>query len=115
MRVSFPAIKGQARTKAQAPSEFRSPQMRTELSLDERLRARSMQRNRVANDTSKVSPWVNGEEAKRIIFIGHNGSAERELVAAASGDDAVAMVIRESVAEAGKRNFLTLSSMTMED
>src|SRR6266568_3756082 len=102
MRVSFPAIKGKARTKAQAPSEFRSPQMRTELSLDERLRARSMQRNRVANDTSKVSPWVNGEEAKRIIFIGHNGSAERELVAAASGDDAVAMVIRDSVAEAAK-------------
>jgi len=105
MRVSFPAIKGKARTKAQAPSEFRSPQMRTELSLDERLRARSMQRNRVANDTSKVSPWVNGEEAKRIIFIGHNGSAERELVAAASGDDAVAMVIRDSVAEAAKEKF----------
>ena len=109
MRVSFPAIKRKAGTKAQAPSAFRSPEMRTDISLDERLRARSMQRNNVANDTSKVSPWINGEEAKRIIFIGHNGSAERELVAAASGDDAVGIVVRGCVAAAAERGFSNIA------
>ena len=83
--------------------------MRTDISLDERLRARSMQRNNVANDTSKVSPWINGEEAKRIIFIGHNGSAERELVAAASGDDAVGIVVRGCVAAAAERGFSNIA------
>jgi Papain family cysteine protease len=108
MRVSFPAIKAKTRTKAQALSEFRSPAMRTEISLDERLRSRSMLRNRVANDTSQVSPWVNGEEAHRMIFIGHNGSAERELVAAASGDDAVGIVVRDAVATAAERGYSNL-------
>jgi hypothetical protein len=109
MQVSFPVIKGRgkakAKTKTQGVSRFGSPQMRVEVSLDERLRARSMLRNRVAADTSTVSPWINGEEAKRIIFIGHNGSAERELVAATSGDDAVGRVVRESVATAAERGY----------
>jgi hypothetical protein len=105
MRVSFPAMKGKTGAKSQTVSEFRSPQMRTEVSLDERLRARSMQRNRLAIDTSSVSPWINGEEARRLIFIGHNGSAERELVAADSGDDAVGMVVRDCVATAAERGY----------
>jgi hypothetical protein len=105
MRVSFPAIKGKAGAKSQTPSQFRSPEMRTEVSLDERLRDRSMRRNRVASDTSRVAPWIDGEEAKRLIFIGHNGSAERELVAADSGDGAVAAVVRECVATAAERGY----------
>ena len=106
MLVSFPAMKGKKGAKAQAPSAFRSPAMRTDMSLDERLRSRSMQRNSVASDTSKVSPWINGEEAGHIIFIGHNGSAERELVAAASGDDAVGIVVRGCMAAAVAWRFL---------
>jgi hypothetical protein len=105
MRVSFPAIKARAGGKAQTVSEFHSPHMRTDTSLDERLRVRSMLRNRLARDTSEVVPWINGEEANRAIFIGHNGSAERELVAATSGDDAVGMVIRGSVATAAERGY----------
>jgi len=105
MVVSFPAMKGKKGAKAQTPSAFRSPAMRTDMSLDERLRSRSMQRNRVASDTSKVSPWINGEEAGHIIFIGHNGSAERELVAAATGDDAVGIVVRGCMAAAVARGF----------
>lgn len=109
MRVSFPAMKGKTRAKLQTVSEFHSPQMRTEVSLDERLRARSMQRNRLAIDTSRVSPWINGEEAKRLVFIGHNGSAERELVAAESGDDAVGIVVRDCVATAAERGYSHLA------
>jgi len=105
MRVSFPAMKGKPGAKSQTVSEFRSPLMRTEVSLDERLRARSMQRNRLASDTSKVPPWIDGEEARRLIFIGHNGSAERELVAAGSGDEAVGMVVRDCVATAAERGY----------
>jgi hypothetical protein len=105
MRVSFPAIKGKTKGKSQDKHKFRSPEMRTDVSLDERLRARAILRAGVAKDTSKVSPWINGEEAKRIIFIGHNGSAERELVAASSGDDAVGMVIQESIADAAQQGF----------
>ena len=105
MRVSLPAIKGKPGAKSQTASAFSSPQMRTELSLDERLRSRSMQRNRLAADTSQVPPWINGEEASRLIFIGHNGSAERELVAASSGDDAVGMVVRDCVATAAERGY----------
>ena len=105
MRVSLPALKKKAGTRAQDLSKFRSPAMRTELSLDERLRSRSMLRNRVANDTSEVPPWINGEEARRLIFIGHNGSAERELVEADSGDDAVGMVVRDCVETAAKRGY----------
>jgi hypothetical protein len=105
MQVSFPAIKGKTNAKAQAGRTFRSPQMRAELSLDDRLRARSMQRTKAAGDTSEVSPWINGEEAKRMIFIGHNGRAEREHVAANSGDDAVRMVIRDCIDTAARDGY----------
>jgi hypothetical protein len=105
MRVSFPAIKGRTQAKAQAQRTFRSPQMRAETSLDERLRARSMLRTKVARDLSTVSPWINGEEARHIIFIGHNGAAEREHVAANSGDDAVRLVVRDCIASAARDGF----------
>ncbi|MCC8937416.1 C1 family peptidase [Bradyrhizobium sp. Arg68] len=105
MEVSFPPIKPKKGAKPQTASPFRSPKMRTDLSLDERMRARSMQRDDVAKDTSAVSPWINGEEAHRTIFIGHNGRAERELVAANSGDDAVVSVVRECVATAADRGY----------
>ena len=61
--VSFPAMKGKKGAKAQTPSAFRSPAMRTDMSLDERLRSRSMQRNRVASDTQQgvaMDQWRRG-------------------------------------------------------
>jgi hypothetical protein len=105
MRVSFPSLEGQTKAKGQAERGFRSPAMRTDISLDERIRSRVMLRARVAGDTSKASPWIDGEEAKRIIFIGHNGKAERELVAANSGDDAVRLVIKDGIDAAEKSGF----------
>ena len=106
MKVLFPPVKAKTKgAKPQTVSMFRSPSMRTELSLDERMRARSMQRENFAKDTSAVSPWINGEEAHRTIFIGHNGSAERELVAANSGDDAVTSVVRDCVSTAAERGY----------
>ena len=106
MRVSLVAAKAKGRGKQQAShAAFRSPEMRTEISLDERLRSRAILRARLAKDTSSVSPWIDGEEAKRIIFIGHNGSAERELVAANSGDDAVELVIRDCIGTAEQKGF----------
>jgi hypothetical protein len=105
MQVSFPAIKGKTSGKALVERTFRCPQMRADLSLDERLRARSMQRTKVVRDLSEVSPWINGEEAKRLIFIGHNGRAEREHVAANSGDDAVRMVIRDCIETAARDGY----------
>lgn len=105
MRVSLPAIKGKTKGKRQEQHKFRSPEMRTEISLDERLRSGAIRRAQLAADSSKVSPWINGEEARRIIYIGHNGRAERELVAASSGDDAVGMVVRDAIATAAQRNF----------
>jgi hypothetical protein len=105
MRVSFPPLRKRAGTASHDRQRFRSPAMRTEVSLDERLRARAIVRVGAAKDTSKVSPWINGEEAHRTIFIGHNGSAERELVVAASGDDAVRMVVRDCVTAAADKGF----------
>jgi hypothetical protein len=105
MRVSLVAAKAERRGKQKASYAFRSPEMRTDISLDERLRARAILRARVAKDTSSVSPWIDGEEARRIIFVGHNGSAERELVVANSGDDAVGLVVRECIGIAAQKGF----------
>lgn len=105
MKVSLPPVKRKGKGGARDEHKFRSPTLRTEVSLDERLRARAMQRASLARDISKVSPWINGEEAKRLIFIGHNGSAERELVAANSGDDAVGIVVRDVVESAVNNGF----------
>lgn len=108
MRVTLPPLKSKKGT-TKAAHQFVSPSMRTDLSLDERLRARAMLRSDVAGDTSAVLPWINGEEAKHIIFIGHNGSAERELVEASSGDDAVAAVIQQCLARAAEQGFSDLA------
>ncbi len=105
MRVSFPAIKGRTQAEGASPADVSQSQMRAETSLDERLRARSMLRTKVARDLSTVSPWINGEEARHIIFIGHNGAAEREHVAASSGDDAVRLVVRDCIASAARDGF----------
>jgi hypothetical protein len=84
---------------------FRSPNARTDVSLDERLRMRGKLLGDVAKDTSAVSPWVDGEESRRIIFIGHNGSAERELVAANDGVHAVQIVIEDGIREAAENGY----------
>ncbi|MCK1389753.1 C1 family peptidase [Bradyrhizobium sp. 1] len=109
MSVVLPPIKGKkgATNKGAAIAEHRfvSPSMRTDLSLDERLRQRAMLRSDVAGDESAVSPWINGEEAQHIIFIGHNGSAERELVEVGSGDDAVAHVVQKCLDRAAAEGF----------
>jgi hypothetical protein len=111
MRAMLPPIKGKkgAANLAAQSHHFVSPSMRTDLSLDERLRSRAMLRSDVAGDESAVSPWINGEEAKHIIFIGHNGSAERELVEAASGDDAVALVVQQCLDRAAQQEFSDLA------
>ncbi|MCK1651884.1 peptidase C1 [Bradyrhizobium sp. 149] len=111
MRVTLPPIKGKqsAANLAHQSHRFVSPSMRTDLSLDERLRARAMLRSDAARDTSAVSPWINGEEAKHIIFIGHNGSAERELVEASSGNDAVAVVVQQCLDRAAQQGFSDLA------
>jgi len=108
MRVTLPATKSKKGV-MQAGHPFVSPPMRTDLSLDERLRARAMLHSAVASDESAVSPWTHGEEAWHIIFIGHNGSAERELVEAGSGDDAVARVIQKSLDRAADQGFSDLA------
>ena len=117
MVVSFPAMKG--KRGGQGPNSERIPQPGDAHGHVARRAAawsRSMQRNRVASDTSKVSPWINGEEAGHIIFMGHNGSAERELVAAATGDGAVGIVVRGCMAAAVARGFSPMSPfMTMVD
>jgi papain like protease len=82
-----------AAEKKNKPRQFRSPAASTEISLDERLRIRRPLFAGRAADPSAAPPWINGEEAHHIIFIGHGGRADRELVAAASGDDAVRRVI----------------------
>jgi hypothetical protein len=79
---------------------FRSPSARTEISLDERMRLRGPLRAGADADVSAVHPWIQGEEAGHIIFIGHNGRAERELVAANSGEDAVRIVIEDGMRKA---------------
>lgn len=111
MRVVSPPIKTKkgASKLAHEPRHFASPSMRTDLSLDERLRARAILRSDVASDESAVSPWIHGEEAKHIIFIGHNGSAERELVEAGSGDAAVAVVVKQCLDRAAERGFSDLA------
>jgi hypothetical protein len=110
MRVMLPPVKKKGKRKASVDANFFcSPPMRTALSLDERLRARAFLRSKLAEDTSQISPWINGEEAKRIVFIGHNGSAERELVAAGSGNDAVATVVRDCVNAATSRNLSSIA------
>jgi hypothetical protein len=102
MRIS---VDGQSRNgsgKKQAKQEttFRSPAARTEISLDERLRVRAPLLARVGDDPSPIRPWTNGEEANHIIYIGHAGRAERELVAANSGEDAVRIVVQDGVRKA---------------
>jgi hypothetical protein len=93
-----PKAKGAKKGKTEP---FRSPPARTEISLDERLRVRRPLFAGRAADESKATPWLNGEESKHIIFIGHEGRAERELVAALDGEDAVRIVldgVREAAA-----------------
>lgn len=102
MRVAIDAIHQQPKKgkKEAEPRIFRSPAARTDDSLSDRLRRHGNLMATVVKDTSKVSPWINGEEAQHIVFIGHNGSAERELVAANDGDHAVQIVIEKGVQNA---------------
>jgi len=102
MRISVDgqSRNGSAKKQAKQETTFRSPAARTEISLDERLRIRGPLLARVGDDPSPVGPWTNGEEANHIIYIGHAGRAERELVAANSGEDAVRIVVQDGVKKA---------------
>ncbi len=98
MSIARPAkAKG---TPGRAVARFVSPSARTEISLDERLRVRGPLLAGAAADPSAAPPWVEGEEQKHIIYVGHAGRAERELVPANTGDDAVRIVIEEQLQEA---------------
>ncbi len=88
-----------------ADKKFRSPSARTEISLDERLRVRGPLLQGAKDDASAVTPWVDGEESDHIVFIGQEGRADRELVAAATGDAAVRMVVEEGVRKAAAKGF----------
>jgi hypothetical protein len=90
---------------AAAPPMFLSPSAKTDLSLGERLRQHGNMAANVAEDTSKVSPWIGGEEFGHLIFIGHNGRAERELVAANDGNHAVQLVIEKGLKSAAEKGY----------
>lgn len=105
MRVRLEGVTGNDKTHPMQRRVFRSPGARSDISLDERLRAVGVLRARAGGDKSKVSPWINGEEMYRSIFIGHNGKADRELVSVNSGEDAVSLVIRKAVDDAATARF----------
>ncbi len=104
MRVKLGAVKAKGKA-GLTERRFLSPGARTDISLDERLRAEGALRARVGADTSNASPWIDGEEMYRSIFIGHNGRAERELVAVTSGDEAVRLVVNKAIADAAAAGF----------
>jgi len=107
MRVAmeFDGQQASGRKRASALPLFASPYARTDDSLADRLRRHGYLVARVADDTSKVSPWINGEEFGHIVFIGHNGRAERELVAANDGNHAVQVVIDRALNIAAEKGF----------
>ncbi len=107
MRIAMESARQQAsgRKRASAPPLFASPFARTDDSLSDRLRRHGNLVARVAEDTSKVSPWIGGEEFGHIVFIGHNGRAERELVAANDGNHAVQVVIEQGLKIAAEKGF----------
>jgi hypothetical protein len=107
MRIAMESAGQQTRSRkrASAPPLFASPFARTDDSLSDRLRRHGNLVARVAEDTSKVSPWINGEEFGHIVFIGHNGRAERELVAANDGNHAAQVVVEEGLKIAAEKGF----------
>lgn len=113
MRVTMEFASQQAKGKkrasagegASAPQLFASPFARTDDSLGDRLRRHRNLLACAAEDTSKVSPWIDGEEFGHLVFIGHNGRAERELVAANDGNHAVQVVIEEGLKIAAEKGF----------
>ena len=82
----------------------RSPASRTRLSLEERsaLRARAPVEVRAAAAAKRnaVAPWIDGEEARHCVFIGHEGRPERELVEATNGPDSVRRVVEQGIRDA---------------
>jgi Arc/MetJ-type ribon-helix-helix transcriptional regulator len=104
MSISFD-VSTKKKGKAKNGAMFRSPAARTEVSLDERLRIRSPLFAAADADKTQVSPWIEGEEAGHIIYIGHAGRAERELVAANTGDDAVRIVVEEGIKAASAKGI----------
>jgi hypothetical protein len=102
MRVSLEAVTGAGKSGGLSQRVFRSPGGRIDISLDERLRAQGFLRARAVADKSKAPPWIDGDEMYRSIFIGHNGRAERELVAANSGDEAVQLVVKKALDDAAR-------------
>jgi papain like protease len=100
MRVTLKSMKGK-----KAQRKFLSPSARTEISLDERLRVSGALHADLAGDDSAASPWISGEEADHVIYIGHNGYAERELVAANDGDDAVRHVVEKAIGSAAAKGI----------
>jgi hypothetical protein len=105
MRVSLTAVPAAGKSGGLSERAFRSPGGRTDMSLDERVRAQGFLRARAVADKSNAPPWIDGEEMYRSIFIGHNGKAERELVAVNSGDEAVQLVVKKALDDAAQAGF----------
>ena len=84
-------------------ADMPSPPARTAISLEERARMRCPL-NVAAKDKKRTTPfWVESEEADHIVFIGHGGRADREIVSASDPEDAVRHVV-EHVVEAAATN-----------
>jgi hypothetical protein len=101
MAIRHPT-KAKGKRAAYSGARFLSPGARTEISLDERLRVRGPLLAGAAADQSAAPPWVEGEEQDHIIYIGHAGRAQRELVSANDGDHAVRIVIGDKLKNALK-------------
>ena len=65
-----------------APMLAPSPRTRTALSLERRAASRApiLAKGSVAGEAFGVSPWVEGQEALKCVFVGHGGRADREIV-----------------------------------
>jgi len=84
-----------------------SPDARTQTSLQDRAAVRATITATAAADDaeSTIARWSDGEESAYTVYIGHDGRAERELVAATNAADAVRRVIDEGVRAAAKKGI----------
>jgi hypothetical protein len=88
-------------------STAKSPQSRTAVTLEERANYRvplraAEQRSQITKRARvpQVIPWTKNEESEHIVFIGQDGRADREIVAAIDAEDAV-RVVTDKAANSG--------------
>jgi hypothetical protein len=84
-----------------------SPNARTQISLQDRAAVRAtITATAEADDAeSVIARWADGEESAYTVYVGHDGRAERELVAATDAADAVRRVVREGVRAAAAKGL----------